>query len=39
LRVAQNLLRRFWMETREQDALSSDQLSVWAARDSAGASA
>lgn len=38
-RVAQNLLRRFWMETREEGALSSAQLSVWASHGAAEASA
>ena len=33
LRVAQNLLRRFWMETRDDQPLTRDQLSVWAAQD------
>jgi len=32
LQVAQNLLRRFWLETRGQDPLSAEELTVWAAR-------
>ncbi|TDP71495.1 xanthine dehydrogenase small subunit [Roseateles toxinivorans] len=30
LRVAQNLLRRFWLETREDQPLASEEVSVWA---------
>ncbi len=33
LRVAQNLLRRFWLETRADQPLSDAQLSVWPAQD------
>ena len=29
LQVAQNLLQRFWLETRTQDALASEATSVW----------
>jgi xanthine dehydrogenase small subunit len=29
LQVAQNLLRRFWLETRTADPLPADRLSVW----------
>ncbi|MBH9575690.1 xanthine dehydrogenase small subunit [Inhella proteolytica] len=32
LQVAQNLLRRFWLETRAQDPLPAAQLSVWSPR-------
>jgi len=30
MRVAQNLLRRFWLETREDQPLASEQVNVWA---------
>ena len=29
LQVAQNLLRRFWLETRSVDPLTPERLSVW----------
>jgi xanthine dehydrogenase small subunit len=29
MQVAQNLLRRFWLETRPQEALSESEVSVW----------
>ena len=31
MRVAQNLIQRFWLETREADPLTSQQTSVWQA--------
>ncbi len=32
LKVAQNLLKRFWLETRADQPLAADRLSVWTAR-------
>ncbi|MFY7939428.1 MAG: hypothetical protein ACOVOX_00835, partial [Burkholderiaceae bacterium] len=32
LRVAQNLLRRFWLETRPHDPIPSSDCSVWPQR-------
>jgi xanthine dehydrogenase small subunit len=31
MQVAQNLLRRFWLETRADAPLGAEQTSVWAA--------
>jgi xanthine dehydrogenase small subunit len=39
LRSAQNLLRRFWMETRQEEPLGSHQVSVWSVMPHAMASA
>ncbi|MBE0548798.1 MAG: xanthine dehydrogenase small subunit, partial [Rubrivivax sp.] len=35
LQVAQNLLRRFWLETRPVDPLPEGAVSVWAREESA----
>ena len=35
LQVAQNLLRRFWLETRPVDALPESAVSVWAREETA----